>query len=352
MGRGIRVSLPYINRFHDRHGKLRHYFRRAGFAPVALPGAPGSAEFMAAYNLAMVGLRAEGIGAERSLSGTLSAAIADYYRHGSFRALAPSTQKMRRAILERLRAEHGEKRIAAIEARHIAQALGAMRPFAARNWLKTLRGLMAFAVMTGLRRQDPTAGIRPVKAKPGSHHTWTEAEIAQFERAHPVGTRARLGMALMLYTAARRGDAVRLGPQHVRNGWLRYRQQKTGRWVEMPVDPELAAILAASPTGHLTFLVTAAGASFTAAGFGNLFRRWCNEAGIPHCSAHGLRKAEYRRLAEAGATALQAGAVGGHATLSEISRYTAEADRAKLAQAAIEALSRARTRKPAGEKKR
>jgi hypothetical protein len=77
----------------------------------------------------------------------------------------------------------------------------------------------------------------------------------------------------------------------VRNGVLSYRQQKTGRSLEIPIHPELAAILAASPSNHLTYLTTAGGAPFTAAGFGNHFRQWCNEAGLKHCSAHGLRKA-------------------------------------------------------------
>ena len=69
----------------------------------------------------------------------------------------------------------------------------------------------------------------------------------------------------------------------------------TGRALDIPVHPELAAVLAASPKGHLTFLTTVAGAAFTASGFGGLFRRWCNEASLSYCSAHGLRKAQARR---------------------------------------------------------
>jgi len=52
----------------------------------------------------------------------------------------------------------------------------------------------------------------------------------------------------------------------------------------------------------LAFLVNDFGRPFTAAGFGNRFRQWCNEAGVKRCSAHGLRKAAAARLAELGAT--------------------------------------------------
>jgi integrase len=89
------------------------------------------------------------------------------------------------------------------------------------------------------------------------HHTWSEDEIAAFEAHHPIGSKARLALALGLYTAQRRGDVVRMGRQHIRNGELMVRQSKTGTPLLIPVLPELAAIIDATPTGHLTLLVTA-----------------------------------------------------------------------------------------------
>jgi integrase len=294
-----KIRLAYIHEFRDRHGKVRRYVRLPGRKRVPLPGAPGTEEFMAAYQAAIYNAPGIQIGAGRVEAGSVNAAILAYYGHSSFLALAPQTQKMRRAILERFRAEHGEKRIARMQREHVNKILGAKKGFAARNWLKTLRGLMKFAVTAGLRADDPTANMDLPKVRAGTIHTWTEEEIATFEARHAIGTRSRLAMALLLYTAVRRGDVVGLGPQHVRDGLLTYRQRKTGRVLEIPVHPELMAILAQSPNGHLTFLTTAGGAPFSAPGFGNLFRLWCNEAGLPHCSAHGLRKAQARRLAEA-----------------------------------------------------
>jgi integrase len=341
-----KIRLAYIQQLRDRHGRVRRYFQRRGSARLVLPGLPGSAEFMEAYQAALAGheVPRRETGANRSAPGSVSAAIAAYYGDSSFRdAFSPATQQMRRAILERFRAEHGEKRIALLERPHIVKMLGAKKPFAARNWLKTIRGLMRFAVEIGLRRDDPTDGIKPAKAPttPG-FHSWSEDEIARFEAVHEIGSPARLAMGVLLYTAQRRGDVLRMGPQQVRNGMITVRAQKTsrttGKVLLIPIHPALAELLAATPTEHLTFLTTKNGAPFTAAGFGNKFREWCDEAGLSHCTAHGLRKAQCRRLAEAGCSEHEIAAISGHESLSEIRTYTRAAAQARMAQAAMQTV--------------
>lgn len=335
-----RIRLDYIHEFTDRHGKIRRYFRRPGFKRIPLPGAPGSDEFMAAYQLAVAGQvpRTE-IGMAKTKPGSVNAAVIGYYNSLAFQSLAPGTQKMRRAILERFRAEHGDKRIALLPPEFIARTLGKRSPFAARNWLKTLRGLLQFAVSENLRADDPTQGVKLPRAKTDGIHTWSEAEIEQFERKHPIGSRAQLALALLLYTAQRRGDVVRMGRQHLRNGVLTVRQGKTGTPLEIPVHPALQTILNAMTADRLTFLVTEQGKPFTPAGFGNWFRECCNEAELPkQCSAHGLRKAACRRLAEAGCSEKQIAAISGHLSLSEVARYTKAADQSRLAKEAMRAV--------------
>jgi integrase len=103
----------------------------------------------------------------------------------------------------------------------------------------------------------------------------------------------------------------------------------------IPIHPDLARVLASASRSHLAVLVTERGAPFTHAGFGNWFRDCCNKAGLPHCSAHGLRKASARRLADAGCTAHQIAAITGHASLSEIANYTRAADQKRLAREAM-----------------
>jgi integrase len=303
--------LPYVQEYRDRHGKIRRYFRRPG---------------------------------NRSAPGSLSAAIAAYYTDRSFTGeLAAETQQQRRTILERFRNEHGNKPIARIERVHIVKILGEKTPSSALNWLTAIRGLTLFAVKVGLLQADPTVGIERAKLpNTEGFHSWSEEEIGQYEAKHPIGSRARMAMALVLYTALRRGDIVTLGPQHVRDGTITVRPRKTtrttGTTLHIPVHPALAEILAKTPTKHLTFLTTEAGTPFRPPSLSWRFRTWCDEAGLPHCTAHGLRKAQCRRLAEAGCSVHEIAAISGHKTLSEVRRYTEAVDQARLAKAAMARL--------------
>jgi integrase len=119
-------------------------------------------------------------------------------------------------------------------------------------------------------------------------------EVVQYEERHPIGTKARLALCLLLWTGVRRSDVVRLGKQRD-GGWLKLTQTKNHKrrpvTIEIPILPQLQRMLDASPTGDMAYLVTEYGRPFTVPGFGNKFRQWCNQAGLRQCSAHGLRKA-------------------------------------------------------------
>lgn len=203
-----------------------------------------------------------------------------------------------------------------------------------------LQILCRFAVDNEWRRDDPTIGIRPLRAKVEGFVSWSEEDIAAFETRWAVGTRQRLAMALLLYTGQRRSDVVGMGRQHVTGDAIRVVQSKTGAALVIPMHRELREVLKDTPRTNLTFLITNLGEPFTAAGFGNWFRDACDGAGLKGRSAHGLRKAAARRLAEAGCSALQIGAITGHKTLKEISRYTAAADQERMARDAFDKLTR------------
>ena len=134
---------------------------------------------------------------------------------------------------------------------------------------------MKLAVEAGWRKDDPTTGIRNVRNRSEGFRTWSEEDIAVYEAKHPLGSRARLALAMLLYTGQRRGDVVRMGRQHIRNGVLTIQQQKTGEEVSIPVQPQLQAAIAALPRDQLTFLLTGQGKPFTPAGFTN----WFHEGG-------------------------------------------------------------------------
>jgi integrase/recombinase XerD len=263
-----RFRLSYVNAFRDRHGKPRHYFRRPGHRAVSLPGLPGSAEFMAAYQAALANVKPSAVGAARTKPGSINELIVAYYSHAAFTEdLAPSTQAMRRAILERFRSDYGNGGAQTLQREHIERLLNKKKPYAARNWLKTLRALMQFAIRTSRRKEDPTYGIKLRRpGKSGGHLTWADTQLAQYRIAHPLGTVARLAFELALNVAARRGDVYKLGRQHItKDGRLSWRPNKTrrstGRMITVSLLPELQAAITAMPVSENRSLRLASGQS-------------------------------------------------------------------------------------------
>ncbi|MBB5051080.1 integrase [Afipia massiliensis] len=328
---------PQVHGYTNRHDNPVFYLRRPGMPKIRLYGFPGSPEFMAAYEAAKAGhWDKPEIGASKTIAGTVNAALVSYYQSTAFTVgLAKSSQRMRRAILERFRQEHGDKRIALMGKTHLQIILNKKSPAASRNWKKALRGLIDHCLSLNMVTVDPLAGIKLTKMKSDGHHTWSGEEVLQFEARHPVGSTARLALVLLLQTGHARADVVRMGRQHVRGGVLSMRRQKTGVQFDIPVLPVLKAEIDHLPKSEqLAFLTTEKGKPFSAAGFGNKFREWCDEANLHHCSAHGLRKAAAARHALNGATAPELMAWFGWKSIGEAQRYIEEANRVRLAQSA------------------
>src|SRR5215467_14324193 len=224
------MKLPkYVQACLDRKsGHVYCYLRRPGFPRVPLPGLPWSPSFMAAYEKAMSGARTA-IGAGRVKPGSAAAVVAEYFDSRQFfGSKSAGTQRMRRGILERFRAAYGERPMALLPAEWIEALLDSKPPHAARSWRVTLRSLCQFAVKRRYLRTDPTANVKLRAIKGDGFHTWTDDEIAQFEAHHPIGSKPRLALALLLYSAQRRSDVVRMGRQHIKDDVVHVRQQKTG----------------------------------------------------------------------------------------------------------------------------
>jgi integrase len=313
----MRLDFPYLTEDRDRHGNVRLYVRR--YDRKVRRHAP---------------------------DGTLGWLAASYFASQRFQRLDRVTQARRRLLIEECLREPpkpGSKStmaicpIAKVTAAAVIMLMErkAGSPGAANNRKKYLSAMFGWAVNKGLMKANPARDAERVRYASEGWHTWSEAEVHQFEDKHPIGTKARLALVLLLFTGARRGDVVTLGRQHVREGVLRYVPRKTRykrlRASEKPWLPELAQVVAASPTGDLTFLVTEHGKPFSDAGFGNWFRKRCDEAGLPHCTAHGLKKAGATICAENGATVHQLMALFDWSTPAQAKVYTDAADRKRLA---------------------
>jgi integrase/recombinase XerD len=335
------VTRKWLIEDVDRHGNVRLYFRRPGEKKVRLREEPGTDAFLAEYQRAY---DSETTSPDKAAPGTFAHLCVRYYASPEFRGLDWSTRAWRQRYLDGICRDRGSLPVAQLGSRQIRALRDELadKPGAARSRLKAIKALFNWAVKAEHVAGNPARDVEMIRYKSNGHHSWTMEEIAQYEARHPIGTQARLAMTLLLYTAGRREDACRLGPQHVKNGRIRFTQAKNENrspvTVDMPVHTDLARAIAATPSGHLSFLVSKLNKPFTPAGFGNKFREWCDAAGLPHCSAHGLRKAAATRLADLGATAHEIMAVTGHQSLEEAERYTKTANKAGLADRAFRKL--------------
>jgi integrase len=212
---------------------------------------------MRAYENALGNAPKIEFGASQTKPGTVAAAVALYFASHAYRSLALETQRQRRRTLEKFREEHGWRDFGDLRKQDVMKLLSGKTPYVAKNFIKALRALIAATIEAGLREDDPTAGIRiRLPASPG-FKDWPEDAIERFEDAYPIGTRERLAFDLLLWTAQRRGDVIRMGRQHIdKDGFLHIRQAKTGAEFPIPVAPQLRASIEACPHNNLTFLTT------------------------------------------------------------------------------------------------
>jgi integrase len=354
---GMRIDFPYLMPDRDRHGNERLYVRKNG-RKIRIREKRGTQAFARAYSDALHALE-HGTAPSREIVkrapvGTLGWLAACYFVSAEFRKLDPKSQATRRGIIEDCLREPRKPQsadlmrdcpVSALSAGHVKMLRDRKvnAPGAGNNRRKYLSSMFGWAVEHGLMRANPAREIRKISYATSGFHTWTVEEVREFEARHPIGTKARLALALLLFLGVRRGDVVTLGRQHVKAGWLRMvprkMRHKRLEVSEKPILPPLAAVTARSPTGDLTFLETEYGKPFTATGFSGWFRMRCDEAGLPHCSAHGLGKAGASIAAKNGATDRQLMALYDWTSEKRANVYTAAASRKRLAGDAAKLLT-------------
>jgi integrase len=333
---------PHLQREQTRHGQVTWYVRRGKGSRIRLKAEYGSEEFWSEYRKALEGAH----GTEPAKTHTLSWGLDRYRNSSAWAGLSNATRRQRENIYRATIGTAGTTPLKDITTANIraGRERRAATPHAANNFLKAMRGFFGWAVDVGLVRTDPTKGVKLLVGANDADgfHTWSQEELDRFEAKWPLGTRQRLAFDLLLYTGLRRGDAVRVGRQHVRDGMIvlrteKHRRGKAGEQVAIPILEPLAQSLAATTTGDLAYLVTDAGQPWVKESFGNWFREACRLAGCPG-SAHGLRKAGATRAAERGASERQLMAIFGWSTGKMAQHYTRAADRMRLARDAAELL--------------
>lgn len=328
----------YVSSFVDRGGKERFRFRR-GSVSIYLPPS-GSPEYRDAYDKALHGV----IGIGRVVPGTVNDLCARFYQSVGFKNVSKGWQTTLRQVIEPFREEAGKQRVADFRPRHInvlvarrmeAKAVDGKKvggTHAAHRFREVMMRLFKFAVAEDMIAKNPVEGSERVRHKVTGYQAWTEADIRQFRARWPLGTKARLALELMLWTALRRGNAHRLAAPV--NGLFVDAAVKTGTTFELPVMPALQEAIDAMPAdaiGTDCLLLNDYGRPFTAAGFGNKMREWCDAAGLQGRTAHGLRKAATVRAANLGASQQELKALGQWRQDAEVRTYADSANRNRLA---------------------
>lgn len=334
-----RPRPPYLHREVTRHGVVVWYVHKRPGPRVRLRAPYGTPEFQTEYERAVTTTGTTPL--RRPGKGTLAWLVEQYRNSAAWSALKPATRRQRDNIFRRVLAKAGTEDFANIDSRSIRNVMDAKKatPFAARNFLETMRGLFRWALDSQHIAEDPTEGFRARRPATEGFRPWTPDEVIRFERRWPLGTRERLALDLLRYTGLRRGDAARVGRQHIRDGVIVLPTEKTGELVTIPMLPDLIASIAACPSKGLTLIAQADGSPLTKESFGNWFRDAVVAAGLDGVSAHGLRKYAATRAAENGATVAELEAIFGWRGGGMASLYTRKADRIRLAKQAIHKLN-------------
>ena len=342
MGQGYRgktVKLIGVYTVRKPSGATFTYYRRKGHPLVRLPDLPhDDPAFLKAYAEAK-----EAAAPVQVAKGSMTALIAACVASTTFLRQSEGYRAILRRHFDALKIGYGQLPYSGVRDNHIAADV--RKSTAPDHRMKAWRFLLSFAVSENLLPSDPSHGVKPPKReKTDGHPPWTADEIAAYRDRWSIETVPRRAFELLHWTGSRISDAVMIGPGMIDGkGVLTYRQKKTGDMAYVPwtcplpthamgaeKDRQALHEALSHAERHMTFLATQNGRTRSSKALGTLIREAARECEVEK-SAHGLRKARAKYLAESGATTHQIASWTGHATLKEVEEYTRAADRYRAA---------------------
>ena len=250
-----RPRPPHLHRQVTQHGKTVWYVRIGKGPRVRIRAAFGTPEFDTEYQAAIAGLPARPTTSDDRATGTLAWLVERYRETTAWSSLSPASRRQRENILKHVLDSAGRQPIAKITTASIMAGRDRRTAAQGRKFLDVMRGLFRWAVKARLVKADPTAGVdNPPAPQSEGFVPWSIEDIAAYEARWPIGTRQRVWLDVLVYTGLRRGDAVRLGRQHIRNGVATIKTEKTDTPVTLPILPVLLKTLEVGPCGDLTFI--------------------------------------------------------------------------------------------------
>lgn len=337
-----RPRPPYLQKEKNRHGNLRWYFRKGKGLRVRVLGVFGSPEFDRNYQAALRGDAPNPVPVPVSSQGSLRWLWEQYLDSKDWASLKASTRRARLNIMRTVLANGGDEQYNGID---LVASRDSRTSSQGRNFLDAVRGMYRWGIKARIISEDPSADVpNPPRTETDGFPAWDKEDVEKFRERWPLGTKERVWLDVLLYTGARRGDAVRLGRQHVQTlphpdtkaptkvitfRTEKKRMNKEAVEVTIPILPKLQRTLDAGPCGDLAFIVGDRGRPLIKETFGNQFHAACLKAGIDK-SAHGVRKIAAQTAAEDGATSHELMAIFGWLTIAMAERYTKKAAYRKM----------------------
>ena len=336
----MRVHLKGVHsvkmRLADGRPAFYHYAWRGG---PRLPGEPGSAEFLKAFNDAHAARK-------RPPQGCFFTLISEFKSSAEYFSLAPSTRRAYVTYLREIEVEFGDMPLAALESPRVRGEFKRWRDGMAATPRKadyawtTLARVLSFGKDRGRISSNPCERGGRLYAANRADKIWTEADIARLLAA--ATPQMALALTLALWTGQRQGDLLALPWSAYDGSHIRLRQSKTGQAVVVPVGRPLKALLDASKKSGPMMLTNTRGLPWTSDGFRTSWRKLCEKAKIEGLTFHDLRGSAVTRLSLAKASPQEIAGVTGHslADVHVILNRHYLGERATLADAAIRRLER------------
>lgn len=333
------IDLPYLHLVRSK-GRVYTYYRR-GALRARIEGEPGTAEFLAAYQVIHAEAETKQAGlapAIRTVPGSLRALWLAYKASNDWRRLKGATQVGYVSLIEPLLPKFGDAAVSGMKPAWIQRRMDEMTAARANRFLAVIRLLMNWSVPRGWVKVSPAAGIRRAKHKAQSHRIWTAEEIAAM--TGPEAGLVRLPILIALHTGQRLGDVLRLT-------WSAYdgatvtitAQGKTGTRVVVPALPALREALNGAERRAEVVCTRKDGHAWKERHFKATFAAARKRLELPDdLHFHGLRHSAAVRLAEAGCSPHEIAAVTGHKSLAMVSRYTQQVQQEQLAGTAMARL--------------
>jgi integrase len=229
-----KIMLPYLYKTRAK-GRDYYYYRRNG-ERIRLPDDPSSAEFMIAYQ--RIHASFETGATPTAETGSIAALIEAFRKSTEYNGLKPRVRELYAPALDAIKIKLGQfpahkmTRRVALEWRDDMAAT----PGKANNVMSVLKRLYSFGLERGIVKLNPIIGLKRLKT--GEWRPWKAAEAQTFREHAPM--HMRLALDLGLYTGQRLSDIIDMRWNHIEEGGIMVKQQKTGERVWIPIHKRFA----------------------------------------------------------------------------------------------------------------